>query len=364
MPKISAIIDEIEAFAPLYLQEEWDNSGLQVGNKGSEAKGAILCLDITDVIIDEAIERGCNLVISHHPLLFRPLKKISGNSETEKIVIKAIKNDIALYSGHTSMDSAWGGVSHILAQKIGLTNVKVLDNSHKMFSKLVTFVPKTFAYAVRESLFEVGAGTIGNYDKCSYNLDGRGTFRALYGAKPFVGEIDELHTEDETRIEVLFPTAKCNEVIKTLIEAHPYEEPAFDIFSLENDSKYTGIGVIGDIDPEAPMAFLNQVKEDVEIGTLRYYLANKDLIKRVAICGGSGAYLTPKAISEGADIFLTGDIKYHDFTSYGKSISLADIGHYESEQFTKEIFYNIIKKKFPTFATYYSEKEKNPINYL
>lgn len=364
MTKIRDIIQAIEEQAPLNLQESYDNAGMQVGDCDAEATSALLCLDVTEDILDEAIARGSNLVISHHPLIFRGLKRIVGATSVERIVAKAIKNDIAIYAAHTNMDSAVNGVSVHAAKKIGLTNMRVLAPQSGKLLKIVTFVPVAQADAVKCAMWEAGAGQIGNYDCCSYTMSGNGTFRATEGANPFVGKIGEHHTEPEERIEVIVPVWRKGAVLKAMIAAHPYEEPAFDIIALENTSN-TGLGVVGDIEPEDALHLLARVKKIFDVGAISYSGLNKPMqINRVAFCGGSAVEFVGDAIAAGAQIMITGDVKYHDFTTYNDRIIIANIGHYESEHFTKEIFYDIIQKKIPNFATYYAEKEKNPINYL
>ena len=364
MPTAGEIISKIEEVAPLSLQESYDNAGLQIGNAAAEAKGALLCIDVTEDIVDEAVAKGCNLIISHHPLLFKGLKRISGRNEIERIVIKAIKNDIAIYSAHTNMDNASEGVSMEIADRIGLENRRVLDAQHGRLLKLVVFVPVADAAKVREAVCAAGAGKIGNYDCCSYATEGTGTFRALEGANPYVGDMNELHFEPETRLEFILPDRNKSSVLKAMIAAHPYEEPAFDIIRLECDSKYEGAGLVGEITPTPVREFLEMLKEKFNARGIRYSGGKTSEIRTVALCGGSGAFLIPNAIASGADIYISGDIKYHDFTTFGNDIIIADIGHYESEQYTKQIFNRIICKNFPNFATYYPDKEKNPINYL
>lgn len=364
MTTIAEVIAIIEDFAPLHLQESYDNAGLQVGNTNVVANGAMLCIDVTESIVDEAIAKDCNLIISHHPLIFHSLKSISGKNATQRILLKAIKNDIAIYSAHTNIDNSWGGVSHIMAAKLGLSNISVLQPQEGKLLKVITFVPQSHAEAVQRAMFTAGAGTLGNYDCCSYSSTGTGTFRAMNGANPFVGAVGEIHNESEIKIEVITPVAKKTAVIKAMIEAHPYEEPAFDIIQLTNSTKYSGSGIVGTIAPQPKDEFLKQLKNIFGAESVRYSSTDINTISKVALCGGSGAFLIPDAIKAGADIYVSGDIKYHDFTTFGASIIIADIGHYESEQYTKEIFYNIIQKKIPNFATYYPVKEKNPINYL
>lgn len=364
MTKIRDIIQAIEEKAPLSLQESYDNAGMQVGDSNAEATSALLCLDVTEDILDEAIARGANLIISHHPLIFRGLKRLVGATPVERIVAKAIKHGIAIYSAHTNMDSAECGVSVHAAKKIGMTDIQVLSPQKGKLLKIVTFVPTAQAEAVKQAMWRAGAGNIGNYDCCSYTMSGNGTFRAMDGANPFVGEIGEHHTEAEERIEVIVPVWRKGAVLRAMIEAHPYEEPAFDIIALENASN-TGLGVVGNIEPEDAMHLMARIKQIFEVGAVSYSgLKEPTVVTRVAFCGGSAIEEAGDAIAAGAQMLITGDVKYHDFTTYNDRIIIANIGHYESEHFTKEIFYDIIQKKIPNFATYYAEKEKNPINYL
>ena len=365
MPTIDGIIKAIEAVAPTWLQESYDNSGLQVGNRAAEAKAALLCTDVTEAVFDEALARGCNLVVSHHPLLFHGLKRIDGSNAINRIVIKAIKNDIAIYSAHTSMDNAPQGVSHHIAKRLQLANVEVLEPQPGRLMRLVVYTPRSHAEAVAKALWEAGAGRYGNYDCCSFSSPGTGTFRALDGAHPFVGEQGELHAEEEVRQEFLIDTAMRHSITSALIAAHPYEEPAFDFIALSNESHLSGSGVIGTIAPMPLTDFLEKVKAVMEVNTIKYSSPDPSKpVAKVALCGGAGAFLAQNAIAKGADIYITGDVKYHDFLTYGEEITIADIGHDESEHFTKEIFYEIITEKFPNFATYYSEIEKNPINFI
>lgn len=362
--KIKEIIDALETFAPLPLQDSYDNAGLQVGLTETEATGALLCLDVTEAIIKEAVALGYNLVISHHPLIFKGYKSISGKDYIERCIIEAIKNDIVIYSMHTNLDNAMNGVSFKIAEKIGLQNVKVLEPISDKLLKLVTFVPTEQATEVRRTLFEAGCGNIGNYDSCSYNLKGEGTFRANDGAKPFCGEVGQEHTEEEVRIETILPDFIKNSVTKALIKAHPYEEPAFDFYPVKNVWNQMGAGVIGELDePMSELEFLKEIKKTFEVGCLKHNRLNGRLIQKVAICGGAGSFLIPKAVGK-ADVFITGEVKYHDYFNYNDSILVAEIGHYESEQYTKEIFYSIIKEAFPSLEVTISKINTNPIKYL
>lgn len=363
--KIKDILNALERFAPLPLQDGFDNSGLQIGLTEVEATGALLCLDVTEEIIDEAIQKGCNLIIAHHPLLFKGCKSITGKDYVERCVMKAIKNDIAIYAAHTNLDNATGGVNFKIAEKLGLINPQILSPKSDLLYKLVTFVPQAQAEEVRQTLFQAGCGHIGEYDSCSYNIQGEGTFRALDGAQPFCGEVGTLHTEPEVRIETIFPSFKKSAVVGALVQAHPYEEPAFDIYPLANSWSQVGAGVIASLpEPIDEKEFLLKVKNIFQVGSVKHSKLRGKPIQKVALCGGSGAFLLQQAIGAGADIFISAEIKYHDYFGNDDLILMADIGHYESEQYTKELFYSIIKDKFPTFALHFTEVNTNPIKYL
>ncbi|WP_243348451.1 Nif3-like dinuclear metal center hexameric protein [Parabacteroides sp. FAFU027] len=365
MAKIKEIISAIEEFAPLAFQESYDNSGVQVGDAGQEAKSALVCIDVTEAVVDEAITKGCNLIIAHHPLVFKDLRSLTGKDYIEKCLIKAIKNDIVIYAAHTNLDNAWGGVSFKMAEKLGLKNIKVLAPVDGKLLKLVTFVPVSHIDIIRNSLFTAGAGHIGNYDQCSYNSEGYGTFRAGEGANPFCGQQGEMHKESEVRLETIFPSHIKGNVIRALLSAHPYEEPAFDIIALENEWNQVGSGVIGELErAEDELSVLGKIKQVFEVSTVKYSPLQNKQVTNIAICGGSGSFLIIDALRAGADLFLTGEIKYHDFFNHRNSILLADIGHYESEQYTIELICEIIRKKFPTFAVHFTECKTNQINYL
>lgn len=365
MTTVADIIRLIEAIAPLSLQESYDNAGLLTGGRDMEVKAAVVCIDVTEDVIDEAIAMGANLVISHHPLVFRGLKNLTGKDYVERTLIKAIKNDIAIYSAHTNLDNAQGGVNFKMAEMLGLQNVSVLAPMSGQLLKLVTYVPIDEVDNVREALFGAGAGCIGNYDCCSYNSNGFGTFRAGEKAEPYCGTIGELHRETETRIEVIVPRHCRSRVLKALLATHPYEEPAFDLIPIENDWAQAGSGVIGEFMGELDeLDFLGRLKSVFKCGCVRHTALTGRKVRRVALCGGSGSFLIPQAISAEVDAFVTGEIKYHEFFGHEDTILLADIGHYESEQYTKDIFCEIITKKIPTFACYYTKVETNPINYL
>ena len=363
--KIKEIVSALERFAPLPLQDGFDNAGLQIGLTDAEATGALLCLDVTEAVLDEAIASGYNLIISHHPLIFKGYKSITGKDYVERCILKAIKNDIVIYSAHTNLDNAPGGVNFKIAEKIGLKNVRILDPKESSLIKLVTFVPSAQAEEVRNALFTAGCGCIGNYDSCSYNTEGEGTFRAQEGSHPFCGTVGELHRETEVRIETILPEYKKGEVIRALLSKHPYEEPAYDLYPLHNSWAQVGSGIVGELEePESELEFLKRIKKRFEVGCLKHNKLTGRLIQKVSLCGGAGAFLIPQAVRSGADVFITGEIKYHDYFGRETDILLAEIGHYESEQYTKEIFYSIIRDLFPNFALQFSKVNTNPIKYL
>jgi len=362
---VKDITNIIESFAPLALQESYDNAGLLIGNSSMEVNGVLLCLDVTEEVIDEAISLKTNLIISHHPLIFDGLKKITGQNAEQRCVIKAIKNDIAIYTAHTNIDNVLEGVNGKIADKIGLINRRILQPKKGALLKLATFVPKLHVQRVREAIFEVGGGAIGNYDACSFNVEGYGSFRPNSNAHPFVGELNKVHYEDEVKIEVIFPYFIQEQVVNAMIKAHPYEEPAYDLIPLNNSHKEVGAGILGELaEPEDEREFLDRLKMVFNISVIRHtkFLGNK--IKKIAICGGAGSFLLSDAIIAGADIFISADFKYHEFFKAENKILIADPGHFETEQFTKEIFYEIIQKKLPTFAVHISKINTNPIIYL
>lgn len=363
MPTIREIIATIEDFAPLALQESYDNAGLQIGDASLAATGVLLCVDVTEAVVDEAIERGCNLIVAHHPLLFRPLKRVVGANYIERVVMKALRNEVAIYAAHTNLDAV--AVNHRWAQMLGLTDVEVLQPAADMLYKLVVYVPTAHADAVSQALCQVGAGCIGNYDCCSYVSQGIGSFRAGKNTHPYCGKKEELHHEPESRVEVVLPRYLQSRVVRALMAVHPYEEPAYDLIPIANDYNRAGMGVVGNLpQPIEATALLQQVKGALKCGSIRHNAAPDTLVKRVALCGGSGSSLIGNALAAGADIFITGEIGYHPFFGYENKLVLAEIGHYESEQHTKEIFYEVITKKFPNFAPYYAKVETNPIKYL
>lgn len=363
--RIREIIHTIEQIAPLPLQESYDNSGVQVGDINQEAKGALLCIDITEEVVEEAIALGCNLIISHHPLAFRPFKSLTGKNYIERCMMKACKHDIVIYSSHTSLDNSKDGINLYLANLLGLQQVQILAPQPKSLMKLVTFVPTGHIESVRSALFSAGAGHIGNYDWCSYSVNGYGTFRAGEDSHPFCGEAGELHTEPEARLEVVLPSFKQNEITQALLAVHPYEEPAYDFYMLENAWQQAGSGIVASLpEPMEEDDFLYHLKDTLRLNVVQHSKYTGRKIKDVAICSGSGSFLIPQAIRYGADIFITGEAKYNDYYDVESKILLATVGHYESEICSKEIFYDLLSKKYTNFAVNKSGYDENPVKYL
>ena len=363
--KIKELTDYLEQIAPLSLQESYDNAGLLVGDPSTEITGVLLCLDSTEEVIAEAVQTGCNLVIAHHPIIFSGLKKLNGKNYIERTVISAIRNNIAIYAAHTNLDNVRDGVNRKIAETLGLSGLEILSPKKNLLRKLVTFCPLDKAEIVRSALFDAGAGGIGNYDSCSFNVPGTGTFRGNDQTKPYVGSPGKLHEEAETRIEVIYEKWMESAILKALRSSHPYEEIAYDLYSLENDHAQTGSGMIGTFSqPLEAREFLEMVKKTMKTACIRHTSLINKKIEKVAVCGGSGSFLLSDAIRAGAQAFITADYKYHQFFDSENRILITDIGHYESEQFTIELFRDLILKKFSTFAVRLTGVNTNPVHYF
>ncbi|UMB53826.1 Nif3-like dinuclear metal center hexameric protein [Lutibacter sp. A64] len=362
---IKDITNCIEEFAPLNYAEGFDNVGLLIGNYTTKVSGVLVTLDTLENVVDEAIEQNCNLIVSFHPIIFSGLKKINGNNYVERVVLKAIKNDIAIYAMHTALDNSFNGVNAKICDVLGLKNRKILIPQKNTIKKLTTYAPLENADEVRTALFKAGAGNIGNYDNCSYNTDGYGTYKGNENSNPVIGEKGKLHTENETFISVIFEKHLEKSILKALFEIHPYEEVAYDIVSLENINQEIGMGMIGELTEEqSETNFLNFLKKTMQAKGIRHSALLNKPIKKVAVLGGSGSFAINNAINANADIYITADIKYHEFYKAENKLIIADIGHYESEQFTKNLLVELLTKKFPNFAIILSKKNTNPIYYL
>lgn len=362
---MSHVTEFLEQKAPLRLQESYDNAGLLVGNSKNTCTGVLVTLDITEDVIDEAIENKCNLIVAHHPIIFTGLKKLTGSNYVERTVIKAIKNDINLYATHTNLDNVQHGVNKKICDLIGLEKTAILSPKNGGLRKIATYVPQNHQEQVRNAMFEAGAGHIGEYDSCSFQTEGTGTFRANDGTNPFVGEIGKLHSENEVKIEMIFPIHLQTAVVKNLREAHPYEEVAFDIFELANKQSNVGSGMVGELSEQmAEPEFFDHLKSTMSLNKMKVTKFRNASVKRVAVCGGSGSFLLAAAKASGADVFITSDFKYHEFFDADGDIVIADIGHFESERFTIDLLYTWLTEKFPTFALLKSQVNTNPVNYL
>ena len=362
---VHEITSYLEQIAPLSLQESYDNSGLLIGSPNQKADKTLITVDITEDVVKEAIENNCNLIISHHPIIFKALKKINHESAIGSIITKLIKADIAVYAMHTNLDNMLDGVNGILAQKLDLNNLKILSLKKNTLNKLVVFCPTDHVNDVQQAIFNAGAGNIGNYSSCSFNSEGFGTFMALEGTNPFVGDIGKLHKEKEVKIESIVPAYLIKQVITAMISAHPYEEVAYDIYPLLNKQFNIGSGIIGELKQEIEInKFLINVKEQLDAPYIRHSQLLENKVKKVAICGGSGSFLIDDAYRAGADVFITGDIKYHDFFEHKGEMTIVDAGHFETEQFTKELIYSRLMRKFPNFALQISKARTNPIYFL
>ncbi|MEN9522788.1 MAG: hypothetical protein RL065_1165 [Bacteroidota bacterium] len=363
--KIADIIQQLEAFAHPSLQESYDNAGLIVGDANTEISKAIICLDAIESVVDEAIAENANLIIAHHPIIFSGLKKLNGKNYVERVIIKAIQHNIAIYAIHTNLDNVLQGVNQKIAEKIGLKNCQILAPKSGVLKKLVTFVPVEFAEKLKSALFQAGAGNISNYNECSFSSEGKGTFRGNEFSNPKIGERGKREEVQETRLEIIFENFQQSKILKALFETHPYEEVAYDIYALENNHPQIGAGLIGEMTTEMDETlFLQHTKKSLQTNCIRHSHFNNKKIKKVAVCGGSGSFLLKNAIQQKADAFVTGDFKYHEFFDADGKILIADVGHYESEQFTIDLLYDYLSKKNHTFALLKTKINTNSVNYL
>ncbi|MFL2594742.1 MAG: Nif3-like dinuclear metal center hexameric protein [Flavobacteriaceae bacterium] len=363
--KIHQIIQILEEWAPLHYAEDFDNVGLLVGNPKDEVGGVLVTHDCLEEVVDEAIERNCNLIVCFHPILFKGLKRFTGNSHVVRAVRKAIKNDVVIYAIHTALDNQAYGVSFGLSQALGLTNTSVLLPKENTLKKLNYYVPKAQAEHVRNALFAAGAGKLGNYDECSFSSGGEGSFRPSQNSTPYVGKKGERHIEDELQIQMVFQKHLASQIIEALLSCHPYEEVAYEITSIENSNPNLGMGMIGDLPKSMkPSSFLDFVKKTLGTPTLRHSHLGANTIERVAVLGGSGSFAIQAAKSKKADAYITADLKYHDFYEGNQRFLLVDAGHYETEQHTKKLILNHLTEKLPNFAILLSEVDTNPIKYL
>lgn len=365
MTKIRDIIQMLEAWAPPLLQESYDNAGLITGNDGDDLKGIMVCLDSTEAVIGEAIEKGCNLVIAHHPIVFSGLKKITGRTYVERTLIRAIRHHIAIYAAHTNLDNVKSGVNAEIGRRLGLENMQILSPRNHFLYKLVVFVPDGHTDTVAEAMFAAGAGRVGHYDRASFHSAGSGSFRPLEGSSPYTGTAGHTEQVSEQRLEVLVPREHCTAVTRAMLQAHPYKEVAYDLIPLENAYKDAGSGMTGSLPHPIPAAdFPAYVKERTGTPMLKYTTTGATHIHKVAICGGAGIFLLPAALQNGADAFITSDIKYHEFFDAEQKLMLMDIGHYESEQYTMDLIARKVQAQFQGIPCHITGIRTNPVQYL
>ncbi len=362
---VKNITNCIEEIAPLSYAEDFDNVGLLIGNYGAKVTGVLVTLDTLENVVDEAIEKNCNLIVSFHPIIFSGLKKINGTNYVERVVLKAIKNDIAIYAMHTALDNSFVGVNAKICTVLGLKNCQVLIPQKGVIRKLTTYVPNSDAEKLRTALFDTGAGNIGNYDNCSFNTEGYGTYRGNDDSNPTIGKKGNLHIEKETLISVIFEKHLESKILKSLFKNHPYEEVAYDIVSLENSHQKVGMGMVGELENAmSEEEFFIYLKKTMKTECIRHSKLKGKPIKKIAVLGGSGSFAISNAIRANADVFITADVKYHEFYKAENKLVIADIGHYESEQFTKNLLVDFLTEKMPNFAVILSDRNTNPIYYL
>jgi len=362
---VKDITNLLEELAPLAYAEDFDNVGLLVGDDQAQVSGVLVTLDTLENVVDEAIAKNCNLIVSFHPIIFNGLKKITGANYVQRVVVKAVQNNISIYSMHTALDNSKYGVNAKIGEVLGLTNTKILIPQKGTIKKLSTYVPKAAAEKLKEALFAAGAGNIGQYSHCSFSVEGTGSFKAGENSNPTLGEIGKIHSEEECQIHMTFEKAFEHQIIKALHAHHPYEEVAYEVHTLENYNQNIGIGLIGSLEKEMNEAtFLAFVKEKMNATCIRHSKFLNKPIKKVAVLGGSGSFAIHAAKAANADIFITADLKYHQFYEAEDSMIIADIGHYETEQFTKNLLVDYLTKKIPNFAIRLSESKTNPIQYF
>jgi dinuclear metal center YbgI/SA1388 family protein len=363
--KIKEVIQILEQWAPPLLQESYDNSGLLIGNTNDDCTGILISLDCLESIVDEAIEKKCNLIVSHHPIIFSGLKRITGKTYIERVVIKAIKHNIALYAIHTNLDNSFDGVNKKIAEQLGLQQLQVLQPKKQLLKKLFTYAPAHEVEKILQAIYKTGAGTLGNYGSCSFCINGTGSFMPLNNANPTVGALHELWKGEEVKMEVIFPAWVETQVLKALFSAHSYETVAYEIISLDNTHTEAGSGMIGILEtPIEATHFFEKLKTIFKVPLIRHtQLLNKP-IKKVALCGGAGSFLIKTAIAAGADVYISADIKYHEFFDADNQLVIADIGHYETEQYTIDLIADYLREKISTFAILKTSINTNSVNYF
>ena len=363
--KIQELVSYLDNLIPAGLQEDYDNAGFLLGNVQDEISGVLISIDLTPEVVEEAVKKHCNLIVTHHPFIFSGIKRITPSNTSGKMIFRLIEQHISVYSAHTNLDNLCCGVNHMLARHLGLENCMILSPMNNMLKKIEIYCPESHCEQLKAELFAAGAGRLGKYEKCAYTQTVEEEFNACEGATPFIGKIGEKHQGKENRISLIYLSIYEDKILEALKKAHPYEEPAYSLIPLDNPVKHFGAGMIGELPEALPVKdFLQQVKQSLGLPVIRHSALCRDKVRKIAICGGAGSFLIGKAKQYNADIFLTGDLKYHDFQKAENSLIIADIGHYESEQFAKDFFYDEISKKFSIFAVWISEEKSNFVNYI
>ena len=362
---VKEVMNVLEELAPLHYAEEFDNVGLLVGNKNQDVTGVLVTLDTLEDVVDEAIEKQLNLIVSFHPILFKGIKKLTGKTYVERVIIKAIQNNIAIYSMHTALDNSPQGVNAKICEVLGLENPKILIPKKGTIKKLTTYIPKNQSDKIKKALFSVGAGNIGNYENCSFSTLGTGSFQPKENANPTTGQIGKTSYEEEEQVNITFSSDREHEVIETLFKTHPYEEVAYEITTLDNPNQKIGMGMIGSLkNAMEEEDFMDFLKDKMNAQIVRHSRLLNKKVRKVAVLGGSGAFAISAAVRQKADVFITSDIKYHQFYEAENQMVLMDIGHFETEQFTKNLLADFLTKKIPNFAIALSESITNPIKYF
>jgi dinuclear metal center YbgI/SA1388 family protein len=365
MLTVNDILQTLDGVAPFCYQESYDNSRLLCGDPQQTVTATLLSLDCTEAVVDEAIARGCNVIVSHHPILFKGVQSLTGKTYVERVLIKAIQHRVALIAVHTNLDNQPTAVNGAFAHRLGLRHCTVLRPMERTLELLYVYVPQASREALEAALFAAGAGSIGNYDQCSFVYPGSGSFRPLAGANPVIGAVGQREWVQEDKVEVVVEQHLRGAVLTALRAAHPYEEIAYGLVPLANTNQTIGAGLIGSLpSPMMPSDFLHMVKHSMKTGAIRHTVLPEKPISKVALCGGSGSFLLSDAIKQGADAYISADFTYHQFFDAEGRILIADIGHYESEQFTPEIFYAHLSKKYPKFAFHFSAVNTNPVLYF
>ena len=361
---VKEVINYLDEFSPFCYAEEFDNVGLIIGDYTQKVNGILVTLDSTESVIDEAIKSKCNLIISFHPIIFNDIKSITTNTYVERVIHKSIKNNISIIAIHTSLDNSIKGVNSAICKKLDIKNYKILIPKERTIKKLTTYIPSENVAKLKSEIFKIGGGSLGKYDNCSFSYKGLGSFKGNKKSNPKIGNKLTYTEIEEVCVNITFLKHLEKEVVKALKENHPYEEIAYEINTLENSNQNIGMGMIGELASSMDEnKFLSFLKKKMKSKLIKHSKKIGKKIAKIAVLGGSGSFAIENAINSGADAFVTSDLKYHDYFKAENKILLVDIGHYESEQYTKNLIFNFLTKKIPNFAIVLSKTNTNPIMY-